>query len=359
VGGPVLPGYAGTGEPAIVTPIDRPRGTLSDADLMNDILPPLVSSLQQFLEVGVTHRAIRATNIFYKDLSRRRTTLGDCCTAPAGLLQPLAYETIEGGLANPWGRGEGTPSDDLYALGVTMVCLSLGRNPVADLSDDQLIADKIARGSFAAIVRNERLSAAIIEPVRGLLTDDAKERWTIQDVDAWLHGRHFTPRQPTQAKRAMRPFEFEGEGYFTARALAHAFTRKPAAAVQVVKSPELEAWMQRSLGDPERVKAVASALSEGHDSTGPGLEERLVARVAIALDPAAPVRYKGFAATIDGFGAALAGAFRGQGSPALVAETVLGRLPVFWFWRNKGSGLSRCRSSRRSSGCGSISRTSG
>lgn len=336
IGGPVMPGYAGMGEPALVTPIDRPRGPLSDVDLINDILPPLATSLQQFLTAGATHRAIRATNIFYKDLSRRQAILGDGCAAPAGLLQPLVYETIEGGLANSWGRGEGTPSDDLYALGVTMVFLSLGRNPVAELSDEQLIADKINRGSFAAIVRNERLPPSIIEAVRGLLTDDAKERWTIVDVDAWLHGRHSSVKQSTLAKRATRPFEFEGEGYFTARSLAHAFARKPAAAAPIVKGPELEAWMQRSLGDPERVKMLASAISEGHDSIEAGADDRLVARVAIALDPAAPVRYKGFAATIDGFGAALAGAFRGQGPPALVAETVLGRLPVFWFSAQPG-----------------------
>jgi hypothetical protein len=336
IGGPVIPGYGGTGEPTLVTPIDRPRGPLTDTDLINDVLPPLVTSLQQFLTAGATHREIRATNVFYKDLSRRHATLGDGCAAPAGLLQPLVYETIEGGLADPWGRGEGTPSDDLYALGVTMVVLSLGRNPVADVPDEQLIADKINRGSFAAIIRNERLPPSILEPVRGLLTDDAKERWTIQDMDAWLHGRHSSPKQPSLAKRSSRPFEFGGEAHWTARSLAHGLTRKPADAAKIVRGPELEVWLQRSLGEPDRAKMVASAISEGHDGAGPAADDRTVARVAIALDPAAPVRYKGFAATIDGFGAALAGAFRGQGSPGLVAETVLGRLPVFWFSAQAG-----------------------
>jgi hypothetical protein len=336
VGGPVLPGYAGMNEPALVTPIDQPRGPLADSDLIDHILPPLVASLQQVLAVGANHRAIRATNVFYRDLTRREAVFGDCCAAPAGLLQPLLYETIEGGLANPWGRGEGTAAADLYALGVTMVCLSLGRNPVAEIPDEQLIVDKIQRGSYSAIVRNERLSPAIIEPVRGLLNDDPKERWTIQDVDLWLHGRQATPKQPSLAKRATRAFEFEGEGHWTARSLAHAFTRKPAAAAAVARSPELEAWVQRALGEPERVKLLASALSERQGVSGPANENRLVARVAIALDPAAPVRYKGFAAAIDGFGPALAGAFRNQGSPQLVAEAVLARLPVFWFSAQAG-----------------------
>lgn len=336
LGGPAMPGFDGMGEPALVTPIDRPRGALSDADLLNDILPPLVTSLQQVLTVGATHRAIRATNVFYRDLSRRQVTLGDCCAAPAGLLQPLVYETIEGGLADPWARGEGTPSSDLYALGVTMVFLSLGRNPVADVSDGELIADKIDRGSYAAIVRNERLSPTMIEPVRGLLSDDPRERWTIQDLDAWMHSRPASPKHPSAAKRATRPFELDGESHFTARSLANALARKQSAAAKLVKSAELETWLQRSLGEPERIKLLASAISEGHDTAGSGNDDRLVARAAIALDPAAPVRYKGFSASIDGFGAALAGAFRGQGSPALVTETVLARLPVFWFSAQPG-----------------------
>jgi hypothetical protein len=331
VGGPVMPGYAGTSEPALVTPIDQPRGPLGDSDLIEHILPPLVTSLRQVLTAGATHRAIRATNVFYRDTARRQAVFGDCCATPAGLLQPLVYETIEGGLADPWGRGEGTPADDLYALGVTLVCLWLGRNPVAEIPEQQLIADKIRRGSYAAIVGNERLSPAIIEPVRGLLSDEAKERWTIQDVDLWLHGRPASPRLPSPTKRATRPFEFEGEGHLTARSLAHAFARKPGPAAEAARSAELEAWVQRALGDPDCTKLLASAISEGQGGSGAANQDRLVARVAIALDPAAPLRYKGFAVGIDGFGPALAGAFQGQGSVGLVAETVTARLPVFWF----------------------------
>ena len=120
------------------------------------------------------------------------------------MAQPLVYETIESGLANPWGRGDGTAADDLYALGVTLVMLLLGRNPVADVPDEKLLLDKINRGSYAAIIGSERLPPGMIEPVRGLLTDDPKDRWTIQDVDLWLHGRHATPKQPSLARRATR-----------------------------------------------------------------------------------------------------------------------------------------------------------
>src|SRR5579864_764404 len=319
VGGPIVPS------------LDQPTTPIAEDELARGLLPPLVVALQELFATGATHRSIRATNLYFRDAARRLPTFGDCCAGAPAMSQPLVYETIEGGLANPWGRGDGTAADDLYALGVTLVMLLLGRNPVADIPDERLLIDKINRGSYAAIIGSERLPPGMIEPVRGLITDDAKERWSIQDLELWLHGRRLTPKQQTLSKRATRPYDFAGESYFTARSLAWAFSRKPAAAAAAFKVPDFEVWMQRSLADPERNKALTSALSEGHDTGVAGHEERLTARVVTALDPSAPIRYKGLAVAVDGFGPALAGAFRGQGSVNTIAEAIAGRLPLFWF----------------------------
>ncbi|HTS90774.1 MAG TPA: serine/threonine protein kinase [Stellaceae bacterium] len=316
-GGPLAPAAGGA-------------APVSEDDLVRTVLPPLASSLGQLSAAGATHRAIRADNFHYRDSARRVAVLGDCCSTPPGLAQPLLYETIESALANPWARGDGTAADDLYALGVSMVVLLLGCNPAAELPDDQLLLEKMNRGSYAALVGNERLPSSMVEPVRGLLTDDVRERWTVQDLELWLHGRRLSPKQPALQRRATRAFEFNGESHLTARTLAHALTRKPAAAPQALRSPEFETWLHRSLSDPERSKLVGSALAEGHDVGALGQEEVLTARAAIALDPAAPLRYKGASVAIDAFGSALAGAFRGHLSLAAVAEAVVARLPVFW-----------------------------
>jgi eukaryotic-like serine/threonine-protein kinase len=316
--------------------IDVPFAPVQEDDLIHNLMPPLVGSLKEFFPGGATHRAIRATNLYYRDVARRQLTFGDCCTTPPGLGQPILYETIESALANPWGRGNGQPSDDLFSFGVTLLLLLLGRNPVAHLNDAQLLEERINRGSYAAIVGNERLPTTMTEPIRGLLTDDAKERWSILDLELWVQGRRLSPKQPSLPKRATRGFEFSGGSYFTARSLAHAFARNPAAAAQTAKAQDFEIWLQRSLGDPDRTKMMGSALSDSHDIGAGSHDERLAARVSIALDPSGPVRYKGFAACIDGFGSALAGAFHGQGSSAVVAEAIAARLPVFWFSAQPG-----------------------
>ncbi len=321
---------------AAIPSIDVPFTPVQEDDLIHNLMPPLVASLKEFFPGGATHRAIRATNLYFRDVARRLLTFGDCCSTPPALGQPILYETIESALANPWGRGNGTPSDDLYAFGVTLLLLLLGHNPAGHLSDEQLLDEKINRGSYAAIVGNERLPTTMTEPIRGLLTDDAKERWSIQDLELWVQGRRLSPKQPSLPKRATRAFEFSGGGYFTARALAHAFARNPTVAAQAAKAQDFEIWLQRSLGDPDRTKMMGSALSDGHDIGAGSHEERLTGRVVIALDPTGPIRYKGFSACIDGFGSALAGAFCGQGSTAAIAESIAARLPVFWFSAQPG-----------------------
>lgn len=304
---------------------------LHEDELVHHVLPPLVASLRELFSAGLTHRAIRPDNLFFRDSTRRLLALGDCVSAPCGALQPLAYETIEAGMAVPAGRGAGTPADDLYSLGAVIVYLLLGGNPVARMSDEQLLAEKIGRGSYYALLGNERLSSSVVEVLRGLLTDDPRERWTVQDLEMWLGGRRTSPRQPAMVRRAARPYEFTGQSFYTARALAHGFSRDPLNAARALKSPDFEIWMQRSLSDDDRSKMVAAAMSEGQDAGLTGHDERLVGRVCIGLDPLAPVRYKSFAASIDGFGTALVAAFRGQVSLQAVAEAVAGRLPQFWF----------------------------
>ena len=340
--------WPATGRKHFAIIFDRPTGgrvvqsltqaiePMHEDELIHHVLPPLVASLRELLAAGFTHRAIRPTNLFWRDAAHRALVFGECVSTPPAALQPIACETIESAMAMPAGRGNGTASEDLYALGVTIIFLLFGRNPVAALSDDQLLADKIGRGSYNALLRGERLNGAIVEALRGLLTDDPRERWNVQDLEMWLEGRRLSPKQPALVKRAARPFEFSGHAFFTARALAYAFSRDPVSAARALKAPDFEIWMQRSLCDEERSKMLAAALAEGHDVGLTGHDERLVARVCVALDPAAPVRYKGFAAAIDGFGTALVAAFRGRGSVQQIAEAMGGRLPQFWFSAQSG-----------------------
>ncbi len=318
------------GGPRLVAAANQTITPFSEEEMIAVAVPTLLAAMRGLYSTGLTHRAIRPSNLFYRSAADRRLILGECVSGPAGSAQPLAYETIEGGLAMPYGRGAGTSADDLYALGVLLVFLMLGRDPAQGVPDERLLLDKMTRGSYAALASSARLPLRIAEAVRGLLADDPRERWSLQELDHWTQGRRVSAKQFAMAKRAGRPFELGGTGCETARALAYEMARDPATALRAIRSPDFEIWLQRSLADPERSSAVATALSDASVGDGAASDARLVARVCLALDPAAPIRYGGIGVMVDGFGTALAAAFQGRCSTAAIAEALIGRLPQFW-----------------------------
>lgn len=300
-------------------------------DILRRVLPPLVAVLRVFAGIRITHRGIRPNNLFSSGLNKQ-LMFGDSVCAPPGAWQPIAYETIESGMALPHCRGGGTPADDLYSLGVTLVYLLLGRDLTAAMDPKELLRAKIERGSFMALTNAARLPPELIEIVRGLLSDDERERWTIDDVETWLQGRRLKPRtQSPSGITATRPFEFGGQGYYTARAIAHAFAADPSAAARAIRSAEFDIWLHRSLADEKRSVAVGAVRADAGENRGNLAQDlRLTARTCIALDPLAPIRYGDFATMVDSFGTALQGAFQGRGTLQTIGEVLLARLPQSW-----------------------------
>jgi len=294
------------------------------------LIHPLVGALRELSGRGVVHGAIRPTNIYYRDLTSGSLMLGEGMSVPIGYGQPVLFETVERGMANPAGRGQGSVADDLYALGVTLLVLLLGRNPVAHLDEDTLMQAKIERGSYPALVGQMRLPLGIGEVIRGLLVDDPKQRWTLNDMDLWLSGRRLSPKQPQIPRRGSRPLEFQGQEYWHCRTVARAFARAPSAAMPLIETGELDKWLRRSMSDDARAEAVANAVQSASTTKGGSVTDRLVSRVCMALDPAAPIRYRGKSVMPDGVAVALAEAYLRNESPQAVAEVIANQLPGFW-----------------------------
>jgi eukaryotic-like serine/threonine-protein kinase len=296
------------------------------------VLNPLMPVFKELGGRNLTHRAIRADNVFFADAGRESVVLGECFSLPAGMAQPTIYEPIDGAMAMPEGRGQGTPADDYYALGVLVLVLLCGGNPVPDLSESELVEAKISKGSYAALVGDTRLSLPMVEMLRGLLCDDPDERWRHDDLQVWLNGRHLSPKQALLPPKAARLFPFDGEEYNNAAALSYAMGRKWSAAVQEIKSPELERWIRRSLSDDRKGAAVGAATQAliGVGGGVSGVEDRLLTRVLIALDQQAPLRYKQVAVRIQGLSAAFAVNYHNEDRRQTFAEIILNKLPQMW-----------------------------
>lgn len=301
-------------------------------DLKRKVIGPLLPLLQDLSDRLLTHRAIRPENLFYTDQSRGEAMLGECVSALPGLIQPTIYETIENGMAEPAGRSSGNPADDLYALGVLLAVLLSGEIPCVGLSDHQIVSAKIEHGSYSAMFGKARIPLAMLEPLRGLLCDDEHGRWTADDLKAWLSGGPPTLKQPAKQPKAARPFRFAGSDYWDVRSLGYAMAGKWSKAARRIGDGRIAEWVLRSLGDEERAARIGEALRRGRNAGDDGAAaDRTIAHVLAALDPGAPLRYKGLAASPDALGRVLAINYHRSDRVKLFAELLQGRSPLVWF----------------------------
>ncbi len=308
---------------------------MHEDNLIRNVIQPLLPLLKELGNRYVPHRAIRADNLFYADGSRQTVVLGECVSAPPGISQPAAYEPIESAMARPSARGLGSPSDDLYSFGALLAFLLTGGAVIAGTSDEEIIRAKIERGSYSALLGDARVSLGMMEPLRGLLSDDPKERWTAAELELWLGGRQQSPMQPMLPQRASRSLTIAGDECWTKLALCNAMGTHWQEASQLINSGELERWLKRALSDDDAVQGLGEVVESA--SVLADSEERLTAKALIVLEPSLPLRYKGLSAKIDGLTDAFAIDFHDQDFRQDFIDMVAAKLPQTYLQSQTGT----------------------
>lgn len=306
---------------------------ISEYEIARRVIDPMVAALHGLSGLGVPHRQIRPSNMFFKDEARQDMVLGECVTVPPGFDQPVVFEPIERGLAGPGGRGEGEIRDDVYSLGASIIAITLGQSFAATMNDNDILTAKIEQGTFAALVGNSRIIVSLIEPLRGMLNDEFGERWSLDQLDRWQDGQKQSPIQRRPSVKADVTFLFAGKMHITSRTLARSSTQHVAEAAKMLRTADLEAWVRRPLGDADMADKVKTALdlARANPNAPTNSDDHLVTRIAMILDPKGPIRYRGFAYMPDGFGPALAVELMRRGDVQAPVETILRELPNAWY----------------------------
>ncbi len=289
--------------PAIWQPPFAPIQPWSESDLLDFVLRPAAHALEQLHARHLTHRAVRPGNIFRAG-SRDPVVLGSAWAAPPASLQAAIYEPPYVAACLAPGRGDGSIADDVYALGVVLLALSLGNLPLEGINPAEVVRRKIEHGSFAALVGEARLPSTIADLVRGMLAEDPEHRpapLLLADPMA-ARARRVAARP---ARRAQRALEIGGQSVWTARMLAHAVAAEPEAGTRLLRNGGIDRWVRRSLGD----SLLAARLDEVlHPRGGEAGGENQVAdailamRAVAVLDPLAPLCWRGLALWPDGLG---------------------------------------------------------
>ncbi|MFA4994341.1 MAG: hypothetical protein WC521_03455 [Bdellovibrionales bacterium] len=317
--------------PPMFLSLDETHPLLSEDAIVRHFVAPMIGALTSLSNMGMIHNAIRPTNIFWRTGTSSPPQIGECLSVPAGVGQPVVFEPIERAMAMPLGRGVGTHADDCYAFGVTLAFLVMGRNPLQGIDDRGIIDLKMQKGSFGAIINNQRLPPTHIEILRGLLADDGAQRWTAADLDQWLNGRRMTPKSSDAGRRATRHFTFLGSDYWQIGPLVDAFAANPSEATKVIENEALNKWLRRALNDKDSAKDIEEIIEDLKQSGKTAhYEDQLVARVCIALDSSLPIRYRGISAMPMGIPTLLVDAMQTGNNVQALSEMIVSSLVSWW-----------------------------
>jgi hypothetical protein len=302
----------------------------SEADIMRCLLQPAAAALDALAERGVSHRAIRPDNIFRAGPGER-VVLGPCWATPPASLQPAAFEPPYSAQCLPCGRGEGSPYDDVYALGVTILWCVLGGAPGGPTSfwEDEvaLLRRKLTLGSLPALADGARLSQSLTELLRGMLAEDPDHRPSpalLLDPEQ-ARSRRVATRPIVRAQRAL---EVGPVQVWYPRELAWAIGKYPDDGAKLVRNGTLGAWLRRILGDSQIALRLDDAMARAAieapaETTRPA--HVMASRAVAALDPLAPMIWRGIAVFPDGLATAMAQAALNNesGTVAAALEEVL------------------------------------
>lgn len=301
--------------------------------IVKTLLMPALTTLSLFERRKITHRTIRPDNVFTTGPEGGNFVFGDCVSVPPSWGQSTIFETIESSMTPAVGRGKGTIADDIYALGATMLFMGLGQCPVANMSDRDLLAAKVENGSFVTLLGGEVIPGGLREPIRGMLSDDPADRWTIDDLNHWASGTLRRSARPIRDYKTDRPVKFRDREYRNTRMLAHAYGLHWKEAAEQLKSKAFDTWLHRGLSDADLVEVIEDIIAASGGSDGDLGDAKLVTRICSAMDPEGPLKYKGLTVMPDGMGYALSAAVEDGDKDTinLVTELVQKGIASDWF----------------------------
>jgi hypothetical protein len=309
----------------------QPGTVWTESALLDQVLRAVATSLEALRRCRATHRAIRPNNVFRLGVGTP-VVLGCAWASPPGMLQPTVYEPPYSAMCLPPARGHGSIADDVYALGVLLVALATGQQPMSGLSDSEIIQRKLDLGSFAAVVGDNRLTPSLSDLLRGMLAEDPTHRPAAELLmdPAVARSRRLAMRQ---ARRAQRPLPVIGQPTWDPRSLAYAMSLHPEEAVRMLRSNEVDHWLRRNVGDTPmatRLDEVVRQRASDNDVTDPRADAVMVMRAIALLDPLAPLCWQGIALWPDSLGPALVDARTVPGLLNLLEEIVTFEAVARW-----------------------------
>lgn len=330
---PIQYGLANVGlsgeERFFITILPRPKGKslaellkaglkLDESFITRKLLKPILSVLNHLHQTSIIHGSINTKNIFID--SQGDVTVASCISEPCGLSQAPFFETIERAQSQNYGKGSATEKVDYYALGCTLYTLLTGKD-FSNYEAKELVRAKLQFGTYGFIMQNSSSigSAKLMDLIKGLVSDNAANRWSYIDIDAFLQGRNYNSETLNDKNPMTRAITFNGKEFYSMRAIANEMAQNWDIAKEFIKTDKLKKWFESNQCEPKfldmffNFNANFTSSKIGSQRIFSMDDERLI-KTIILLDPIGPVRIRNVAFHKDGLGLIMLSAFNnGQG----------------------------------------------
>lgn len=319
----------------LVTAFDRPTGgaligkdgkvlpRVKAANIRQHVVLSALKALAALHKRGFNHRNMSVSGVFYASEDSEEIYLSECYSTPPGYRSPVAIEPLETAFCDSVARGNGVPASDFYQLGVILQSLYFGKDLTRERNRDSLLIARVNQGSYWALSGGQDVSGSLGVLVKGLMADEAEERWGAEDILNWYEGMAAQKRTSMRAWSMNRPTTFKGIAYVDRRLLADAFAKDTRDAAAFLRKIDFAAWVQLSMRDEILTERLDSAIgvSPGgaYGSANPSADTRMVARVCMFLHPTGPLRYKGLSISLDAIGECLADAYASDNRDRITA----------------------------------------
>ncbi|MBE6467182.1 MAG: hypothetical protein E7004_01130 [Alphaproteobacteria bacterium] len=290
-----------SGEEFMALVYNKPSGPRADEFEKNfDGLSPskfeslalsLLSACDVLKTFGLTHRAIRTSNLFYKDSTRKELVLGDCLASFPSFHQPIHYETIENMLCEPQSRGNGTLENDLYACGVALLEIALNRKISSEASNVEQLKQKLKNTSFSYLVSGEKIHSQISVVLRSLLDDLPENRCTYVQLHNFFEAKTTVLTSSESIEKANRSLIINGEKCYTQKSVAVTMLLNPDFGIEVIQSGKLLEWIKVGLENEKLYNKAEKLISAEKENN----KTNLLYKTCILLDYSLPLK------TTDGF----------------------------------------------------------
>ena len=259
---------------------------LSEEDFKTLVLS-LLSACNELKTFGLTHRAIRLNNVFFKDKSRKELILGDCLASFPSFYQPLIYETVENILCPPQSRGNGCFEQDIYAAGVTLLGITLNHSIDSELSAFELLRQKLKNNSFSFLSNNEKIPNYASVILKIMLDDNPEVRCDYTAVVNFFEGKTLNLAQADSTTKSNKALIINGEKCYTRKNAALAILNNPDFGLEVIQSGKLLEWVKSGLENEKLHNKLSIIISTEKENPNKNL---LLAKACIYLDSSLPLK---------------------------------------------------------------------